>query len=72
MSYFLRMLGPALGYTLASFCLKIYISPYLTPTINNLDPRWLGAWWLGWVLLGGCMLLGAFLTGIYAAVYLNK
>lgn len=51
-SYFLRMLGPACGYALASFCLKIYISPTLTPTITTSDPRWLGAWWLGWGLLG--------------------
>lgn len=46
-SYFLRMLGPAIGYALASFCLKLYISPSLTPTIGMGDPRWLGAWWLG-------------------------
>lgn len=51
-SYFIRMLGPAIGYGLASVCLKLYISPTLTPTINNQDPRWLGAWWLGWIILG--------------------
>ena len=38
-SYFLRMLGPAIGYGLASFCLKFYISPTLTPTITTKDPR---------------------------------
>lgn len=38
-------------FFLASFCLKIYISPELTPTIDNSDPRWLGAWWLGWLIL---------------------
>lgn len=38
-SYFLRMLGPAIGYGLASFCLKFYISPTLTPTITTTDPR---------------------------------
>ncbi|XP_065078887.1 solute carrier organic anion transporter family member 74D-like [Ochlerotatus camptorhynchus] len=51
-SYFLRMLGPAIGYTLASYCLKLYISPSMTPTITNNDPRWLGAWWIGWLALG--------------------
>lgn len=45
------MLGPALGYGLASICLKLYVSPNSTPTINNNDPRWLGAWWLGWIIL---------------------
>ncbi|KAJ8984527.1 hypothetical protein NQ317_010998 [Molorchus minor] len=51
-SYFIRMLGPSLGYGLASVCLKLYINPTLTPTIDNRDPRWLGAWWLGWIILG--------------------
>ena len=41
------MLGPAIGYALASVCLKFYISPTLTPTVTTDDPRWLGAWWLG-------------------------
>ncbi|XP_015609202.1 solute carrier organic anion transporter family member 2A1 [Cephus cinctus] len=50
-SYFLRMLGPAIGYGLASFALKFYISPTLTPTITTQDPRWLGAWWIGWIIL---------------------
>ncbi|XP_071453353.1 solute carrier organic anion transporter family member 74D [Hetaerina americana] len=51
LSYFLRMLGPASGYALASFCLKLYISPTSTPTITTANPRWLGAWWLGWIIL---------------------
>lgn len=38
-SYFLRMLGPAIGYGLASFSLKFYIDPTKTPTISNKDPR---------------------------------
>lgn len=41
----MRLLGPAGGYALASLCLKLYISPELTPLIDNKDPRWLGAWW---------------------------
>ncbi|KAF3425089.1 hypothetical protein E2986_03669 [Frieseomelitta varia] len=60
-SYFLRMLGPAIGYGLASFSLKFYISPSLTPTITTQDPRWLGAWWLGWIIL-------AFLLFIFASI----
>lgn len=38
-TYFIRMLGPALGYGLASFTLNFYISPTLTPTISVKDPR---------------------------------
>lgn len=54
-SYFLRMLGPPIGYALASFSLNMFISPTLTPTITKNDPRWLGAWWLGWLVLGSLL-----------------
>ncbi|XP_017774169.1 PREDICTED: solute carrier organic anion transporter family member 5A1-like [Nicrophorus vespilloides] len=64
-SIFLRMLGPAMGYTLASFCLNLYISPSLTPTITNRDPRWLGAWWLGWIILAGCLFVFASLLALF-------
>lgn len=63
LSYFLRMLGPAFGYALASFCVKLYISPGLTPTITNSDPRWLGAWWIGWIILGLLILFFGILLG---------
>lgn len=64
LSYFLRMLGPAMGYALASVCLKMYISPSLTPTIDNQDPRWLGAWWLGWIILALVLTFFALLIGL--------
>lgn len=59
----MRMLGPALGYALASMCLKMYIVPSLTPTIDNKDPRWLGAWWLGWFVIAACMTLFGLFIG---------
>ncbi|GAB0096936.1 Solute carrier organic anion transporter family member [Sergentomyia squamirostris] len=68
LSYFLRMLGPAIGYALASVCLKIYISPSLTPTITTNDPRWLGAWWLGWFILAIVLIVFAFLLGLFPKI----
>lgn len=65
LSYFLRLLGPAGGYALASFCLKIYISPELSPTINNEDPRWLGAWWMGWLVLAAMLFGFAFIMCMF-------
>ncbi|KAL7736164.1 hypothetical protein ACLKA6_003710 [Drosophila palustris] len=62
---FLRMLGPAIGYSLASMCLRLYIEPNLEPLIKPGDPRWLGAWWLGWLILGAVTLLTAFLMFLF-------
>lgn len=50
------MVGPSLGYTLASLCLRVYIAPSLTPIITNRDSRWLGAWWMGWLITAGFIL----------------
>jgi hypothetical protein len=43
----LRLVGPTLGFLIASGALKLYINPMLTPLITPSDPRWIGAWWLG-------------------------
>uniref|UniRef100_A0A182QCQ2 Solute carrier organic anion transporter family member n=1 Tax=Anopheles farauti TaxID=69004 RepID=A0A182QCQ2_9DIPT len=64
-SYFLRMLGPAIGYALASYFLKLYISPSMTPTIGNTDPRWLGAWWMGWIILGAVLAFFAIFMAMF-------
>ncbi|XP_030370768.1 solute carrier organic anion transporter family member 74D [Scaptodrosophila lebanonensis] len=65
LSYFLRMLGPAIGYALASFCLRLYIAPQIHPVINNKDPRWLGAWWLGWLVMGGLLLFSSVFLSMF-------
>ncbi|CAG9855221.1 unnamed protein product [Phyllotreta striolata] len=64
-TYFIRMLGPTLGYGLASICLKYYISPTLTPTIDIHHPRWLGAWWLGWLILAVVIFIFATLLAMF-------
>ncbi|XP_073847715.1 solute carrier organic anion transporter family member 74D-like [Musca autumnalis] len=64
-SYFFGLLGPSLGYTLASICLRIYIAPYLTPIINNRDSRWLGAWWMGWCIMAVLIFLCGLLMFLF-------
>ncbi|XP_020805140.1 solute carrier organic anion transporter family member 4A1 [Drosophila serrata] len=59
LSTFLRMLGPAIGYSLAALCLRLYIEPTLEPLIGREDPRWMGAWWLGWIVLAAMSLVSA-------------
>lgn len=41
-TYCFRLIGPTLGYLLASGCLKLFINPLLNPVIENNDPRWIG------------------------------
>jgi hypothetical protein len=64
----MRLLGPALGYALASYCLKIYISPDLTPVIDNKDPRWIGAWFIGWIVFAVVLFLLALAGSKFAKV----
>lgn len=64
-SYFIRMLGPALGYTVASFSLKYYISPELTPVITQKDTRWMGAWWLGYLILACGVAIFSIILGFF-------
>lgn len=62
---FVRMLAPLVGFSLASYCLKIYVEPNLKPLIQNDDPRWIGAWWMGWFVQAVVLLfLAPFLGNI--------
>ncbi|CAL8069741.1 unnamed protein product [Orchesella dallaii] len=61
----MRLVGPTFGFLFAGFCLKIFISPMLTPTISLDHPQWLGAWWMGWVVLGTLMILTSFLIALF-------
>ena len=51
LSSFIKLLAPAIGYSLASMCLKIFIDPSLHPKVSDKDPRWIGAWWIGKLII---------------------
>lgn len=40
-----RVLGPALGYYLGSFCVRLYVD--LSKDVDHTNPSFIGAWWLG-------------------------
>lgn len=42
-----RILGPALGFIVGSYCSSIYADLSVDTKIDTADPRWVGAWWLG-------------------------
>ncbi|XP_017054223.2 LOW QUALITY PROTEIN: solute carrier organic anion transporter family member 74D [Drosophila ficusphila] len=64
-STFIRMLGPAMGFSMVSLCLRLYIDPLKKPLITTQDPRWMGAWWLGWILLTVILLITAVFVGMF-------
>lgn len=41
-AFALRTAGPAIGFVLGFFSLKIFIDPTKTPLIDSSDPRWMG------------------------------
>ncbi|XP_001975178.3 solute carrier organic anion transporter family member 5A1 [Drosophila erecta] len=64
-SSFLRMLGPAMGFSMVSLCLRLYIDPFKKPLITTNDPRWMGAWWLGWIFLTIFLMMSAVFVGMF-------
>lgn len=55
-----RILGPALGFIVGSFCSSIYADLSIDPKIDTTDARWVGAWWLGLVVIAGLLMLASF------------
>lgn len=41
-----RILGPAAGFILGSFCTRLYVD-LSDPGFGPSDPKWVGAWYLG-------------------------
>lgn len=52
-----RILGPALGFIVGSYCSTFYADLSVDPQIDTADPRWVGAWWLGLVVISGMLML---------------
>lgn len=50
--YLTGAVGPAIGYLLCGFILKIYVDPWLPSELSPSDPNYVGAWWLGFVIFG--------------------
>lgn len=57
----IRFLGILLGNAMNNLGLQFYINPFLTPTIDYTDPRWIGAWWFTPAVLGFLFIIPAIL-----------
>ncbi|XP_076835814.1 solute carrier organic anion transporter family member 2B1 isoform X2 [Brachyhypopomus gauderio] len=55
------VIGPALGYLMASFLLRFYVDfntmSQESIKLDKSDPRWVGAWWLGFLVAGTLLFL---------------
>ncbi|KAJ6218400.1 hypothetical protein RDWZM_009557 [Blomia tropicalis] len=56
----IRLIGPASGFMLSSFCLRMYENPFYKPDFGRGDPRFVGAWWLGFCIVGTLLFIVAF------------
>uniref|UniRef100_A0A1E1XJ76 Solute carrier organic anion transporter family member n=1 Tax=Amblyomma aureolatum TaxID=187763 RepID=A0A1E1XJ76_9ACAR len=50
--YVFRLLGPVLGFTLASLSLSYPEEMTKDAPVQPGDPRWVGAWWFGYIFIG--------------------
>ena len=51
-TFMFKLIGPILGFSLATFCLKTYDIPSKSVDFDEKDPKWIGAWWLGFPIIG--------------------
>lgn len=58
--YTAGILGPAAGYLLGGFFLKIFTEMNMRTEMTPENPLWVGAWWIGFLAGGAACLLVAF------------
>jgi organic anion transporter 4A len=51
------VLGPVLGFAIASAALSVYVDPWIETTLDPEDPNFIGAWWIGYVVMGILLIL---------------
>ncbi|XP_045136417.1 solute carrier organic anion transporter family member 74D-like isoform X2 [Portunus trituberculatus] len=59
-----RILGPVCAYSLASWCLSMWVDPSQEPPLPPRHPQWIGAWWIGYIVIGGCLGVEAWLLAL--------
>uniref|UniRef100_A0A0P4W833 Solute carrier organic anion transporter family member n=1 Tax=Scylla olivacea TaxID=85551 RepID=A0A0P4W833_SCYOL len=59
-----RILGPVCAYSLASWCLSMWVDPSQEPPLPPRHPRWIGAWWIGYLVIGTCLGVEAWLLAL--------
>lgn len=68
----IRLCGILLGNTMNNLGLQIYINPFVTPSIDYTDPRWIGAWWFTPTILGFLFIIPAIVISRFPAKIRNK
>lgn len=55
----IRFSGLLLGNGMNNVSLRIFINPFVEPSIDYTDPRWIGAWWFTPTILGFLFIIPA-------------
>ncbi|KAL1245518.1 Solute carrier organic anion transporter family member 74D [Trichinella spiralis] len=55
--FFIRILGPVLGFMLGSVCNRFHYDLSSMPGLDPTDIGWIGAWWLGFLVIFSLLLL---------------
>ena len=57
--YLTGAIGPALGYLVCGFLLRINVDPWIPTDLKPSDPNYVGAWWLGFLIFGIIVLISS-------------
>ena len=50
--YVVQVLGPALGFGIGGAVLSVYVDPWVSTTLTESDPGFVGAWWISFLVAG--------------------
>ncbi|KAL3986408.1 sodium-independent organic anion transporter family protein [Acanthocheilonema viteae] len=63
--FFIRILGPFLGFLIGSIVNNYYYSFYMPVGLTPRDPSWIGRWWAGFLGIGIIMLCPSLILFLY-------
>uniref|UniRef100_A0A5S6R479 Kazal-like domain-containing protein n=1 Tax=Trichuris muris TaxID=70415 RepID=A0A5S6R479_TRIMR len=70
--FFIRILGPVLGFLVGSLCNSLYYNLKADPEIEPTDVNWIGAWWIGFLLIAVLLFVPSLLLFCFPHVDLNS
>ncbi|KHJ43689.1 sodium-independent organic anion transporter [Trichuris suis] len=70
--FFIRILGPMLGFLLGSVCNRLYYNLKADPEVEPTDVNWIGAWWLGFLAIAVVLFIPSLMLFFFPHVELTS